>query len=84
VETQNNLGWEKGQKDRGTSNTWKPDGKRRTPTALKHLAMKDLVLLLTGRAGCTDTTGHEQRRAYRDENCRAVRLKLEKPPNESV
>src|ERR1700691_6550552 len=73
-----------GQKSRGRRTPVGPTASGVNPTSLKHLAVKDFVLFLTGRAGCTDTTGHEQRRTYCDENCRAVRLKLEKPPYESV
>jgi hypothetical protein len=83
VETQKNLGLEEGHAKR-SSQTLEPDGKWRNPTSLEHLAVKDLVLFLTGRAGSTDTTGHEQRRTYRDEYCRPVRLKLKKPANEGV
>jgi hypothetical protein len=84
LETQKNLGWTDRTKRPGNVEHPGGDGKQRNPTSLEHLAVKDLVLFLTGRAGCTDTTGHEQRRTYCDENCRAVRLKLEKPPYESV
>jgi hypothetical protein len=68
----------------GTSSTYGLDGKSRNGWFLEHLAVKDFVLFLTGRAGCTDTTSHEQGRADRDQNGRAVRLKLEKPPCEAV
>jgi hypothetical protein len=57
---------------------------RENATSLEHLAVKDLVLFLTGRTSRPDTTGHEQGRPDGDENCRTVRLKLEKPTCEGV
>jgi hypothetical protein len=69
----------------GTPNTYGLDGKvKRNATSLEHLAVKDFVLFLTRRASCPDTTSHEQGRADGDEDCRAVRLKLEKPACEGV
>ena len=41
--------------------------------------MKDLVLFFTGRARCANAASDQQGRADGDENCRAVRLKLEEP-----
>ena len=39
--------WKNAKKEWGTPNTYGPDGKRRNPTSLEHLAVKDFVLFLT-------------------------------------
>jgi hypothetical protein len=53
-------------------------------TALKHLAVKNFVLFLTGRAGRPDATSHQQSCADRDQNSRPIGLELEEPTCEGV